>query len=127
MSGIRMYEEQLRIMTPHTYNALTKLVMAMADYTKDVGKSTIFGRDKGQKAYSKFLFALKVTLQSMVIDEIVGERVSTDVVLDKFLEKFEKFKLAHPQWPDAYAFGGYFFGEKREDAIAIVERLRSVT
>ena len=51
MAGIRMFEEQLQIMSPHTLNALQKLVMAMADLAKNAGKKTFFGRDKGQEAY----------------------------------------------------------------------------
>jgi len=38
MAGIRMFEEQLQIMSPHTLNALQKLVMAMADLAKNSGK-----------------------------------------------------------------------------------------
>ena len=54
MADNKLFEEQLRIMTPHTYNALQKLVMAMADVSKNSGKKTFFGRDKGQEAYDKF-------------------------------------------------------------------------
>ena len=32
---------------PHTFNALQKLVMAMAAYEKNRGKKTLFGKDKG--------------------------------------------------------------------------------
>ena len=59
MAGIRMFEDQLRIMTPHTFNASQKLVMAMADVANNAGKTTFFGRDKGQQSYAKFLAALK--------------------------------------------------------------------
>ena len=45
MAGIRMYEEQLRIITPHTFNALQKLVMAMTDTANNAGKKTFFGKD----------------------------------------------------------------------------------
>lgn len=32
---------------PHTFNALQKLVMAMAAYKKNRGKKTMLGKDKG--------------------------------------------------------------------------------
>ena len=126
MAGIRMFEEQLRLMTPHTFNALQKLVMAMADVPKHAGKKTLFGRDKGQEAYSAFLSALKVTLQAMVLDGVIRESTPADEVAAEFEKKLEKFAMAFPNWQDAYGFAGMFLGEKRKDAIATIERLRSM-
>ncbi len=126
MAGIRMYEDQLRIMTPHTFNALQKLVMAMADVAKNLGKTTFFGRDKGQESYSDFLRALKATVQSMVLDKVVNEATPTEDVLAALEDKLEKFSAAFPNWQDAYKFAGTFLYENRESAIATVERLRSM-
>ena len=125
MAGIRMYEDQLRIMTPHTFNALQKLVMAMADVSKNLGKTTFFGRDKGQESYSQFLHALKVTLQSMVLDKIVNDATATEDVLAALEDKLAKFSEAFPNWQDAYKFAGTFIYDNRESALATVERLRS--
>lgn len=125
MAGMRLYEEQLRIMTPHTFNALQKLVMAMADVTKNAGKKTLFGRDKGQESYSKFLSALKGTLQSMVLDGVIREGTSSEDVVAALRGKLEKFALAFPNWQDAYAFAAVFLSQQ-EDAIATIERLRSM-
>jgi hypothetical protein len=44
MAGIRLFEEQLRLMTPHTFNALTKLVMAMAGIAKMQVKNILWSR-----------------------------------------------------------------------------------
>jgi hypothetical protein len=125
MAGLRMYEEQLRLATPHTFNALTKLVMAMADVAKNVGKKTLFGRDKGQELYAKMLQALKVTVQSMVLDGVIRESTSTEGVARELEKKLEEFAMAFPNWQDAYGFAAMFFGEKRKDAIATIDRLRS--
>jgi len=121
-----MFEEQLRIMTPHTYNALQKLVMAMADTVKNAGRQTFFGKDKGQESYSKFLATLKATIQSMVLDGVVSEATPTEEVLNALEEKLEKFAMAYPSWQEAYGFAAMFLGERRADAIATVERLRSL-
>lgn len=126
MAGLQLYEEQLRTMTAHTFNALMKLVMAMADITNDAGKTTFFGRDKGAEAYSKFLKALKVTLHSMVLDGIVSESTPATEVADALKAKLDKFAMAFPNWPEAYGFAVIFLGEKRTDAIATIERLRSM-
>ena len=90
MAGLRMYEEQLRLATPHTFNALTKLVMAMADVTKNAGKKTLFGRDKGQESYAKLLQALKVTVQAMVLDGVIRESTSTEEVAKELEETYAK-------------------------------------
>jgi len=123
MAGSNLFEEQLRIMTPHTYNALQKLVMAMAGISKNAGKKTIFGRDKGQEAYDKFLKSLKVTAQCLVLDGVVKESSSNEELLNELEGKVGKFKMAFPNWQDAYAVSDMFF-ENKEDAIATISRLR---
>ena len=55
MAGVRFSEEQLRLLGPHTFAALQKLVMSLADVTKNAGKTGLFGGNKGQEAYSRFL------------------------------------------------------------------------
>lgn len=126
MAGIQLFEEQLRLMTPHTYNALTKLVMAMVDVRKNTGKKTFFGKDKGQESYSKFLHALKVTMQAMVLDDVIRESTSTEDVATELERKLEKFAMAYPNWRDAYGFAAFFLHDQREDAIATMNRLRSM-
>ncbi len=123
MAGNKLFEEQLRIMSPHTYNALTKLVMAMAGISKNAGKKTFFGRDKGQEAYDKFLKSLKATLQSMILDELIKESSPNEEVFNELENKINKFKMAFPNWQDAYSVSDMFF-EKKDDALATIDRLR---
>jgi hypothetical protein len=125
LAGIKLFEEQLRLMTPHTYNGLTKLVTAMADVRKNTGKKTFFGKDKGQESYSKFLHALKATMQAMVLDGVIRESTSTEDVATELEGKLEKFAMAYPNWQDAYGFAAFFLHDQREDAIATMNRLRS--
>lgn len=124
MAGIRMFEEQLQLLTPHTYNALQKLVMAMADLAKNAGKKTLFGRDKGQEAYANFLSMLKVTIHSMVLDRLISEATSSEDVVVALEDKMRIFSMAFPNWQDAYGFAAVFFGRSRTDAVAVIERLR---
>lgn len=123
MAGNKLFEEQLRIMTPHTYNALQKLVMAMADVSKNTGKKTFFGRDKGQESYDKFQKLLRATIQCMVLDSVIKESTSTEEVIDELKNKIKHFQMAYPNWQDAYFFADWFF-ENKEDAIATINRLR---
>lgn len=124
MAGNKLFEEQLHLITPHTYNALTKLVMAMSGVVKNSGKKTLFGRDKGQESYSKFLITLQKALQSMVLDGVISEATSNEETLEKLGKKLYEFSMAHPNWQDAYGFASMFFNDKKEDAIAAINRLR---
>lgn len=123
MAGNKLFEEQLRVMTPHTYNALQKLIIAMAGVSKNTGKKTFFGRDKGQEAYDKFQKSLRITIQCMVLDSVIKESTSTEEVIDELKGKINHFQMAHPNWQDAYAFSDWFF-ESKEDAAATINRLR---
>jgi hypothetical protein len=124
MAGLDLFRKQLPVQYPHTYNALTKLVLAMSKVYKNSGKKTFFGRDKGQESYDNFLQSLKVTLQCMVLDEVIDESTPTDLLYDELGELLRKFSLAYPNWQDAYAFSTYFFVENKESAIAAMDRLR---
>ena len=125
MAGIRMFEEQLQLTTPHTFNALQHLVMSMASVVKNLDKRTFFGRDKAVESYAKFLSALKLTIHSMILDGVVAEATPTDEVLTQLEQKLCTFAMAFPNWQDAYGFAGTFLGERRADAISTVNRLRS--
>jgi hypothetical protein len=125
MAGIKMFAEQLQVMTPHTYNSLQHLVTTMADVVKNADKKTFLGRDKGVGSYQKFLVALKATMHAMVLDRVISEGSPTDEVIAKLEEKLQKFSMAYPNWQDAYGFAATFFGERRSDAIATIDRLRS--
>ena len=125
MAGLRMIEENMRVMTPHTLNALQKLVMVMADIRKNAGKKTLFGKDKGQETYSKFLAMLKITIHSMILDGVIQESTSSAEVVTELLARLQMFSLAFPNWQDAYGFATYFLDDQKGNAVATIERLRS--
>lgn len=126
MAGLRMIEENMRVLTPHTLNALQKLVMAMADFHNSRDKRTLFGRDKAQVTYAKFLKVLRTTIQSMILDRVIQESTSSEDVVGALTSKLDAFSLAFPNWQEAYGFATYFFGEQRHNAVATIERLRSM-
>lgn len=125
MAGIRLFEDQLRLMSPHTFNALQKLVMAMADVVKNANRKTFFGRDKGQEAYAHFLRTLKITVQAMVLDGLIRESTPSVQVAEQPHQKLDNFAMAFPNWPEVYGFVAMFFGEAKDDSIATIERIRS--
>jgi hypothetical protein len=124
MAGMQYIEDRLSLLTPHTYNALQKLVMAMAGISKNAGKKTFFGRDKGLEAYSKFRVSLKATIQCMVLDGIISESSITNEVMTALIHKIQEFQMAFPNWQDAYAVASWFF-EDVERAAATIEQLRN--
>lgn len=124
MAGLKLVEETMQRRTPHTLNALQKLVMTMADVRKNAGKKTLFGRDKGQESYAKFLETLKITVHSMILDGVIEESTSSTEVAERLLSSLGTFSLAFPNWQDAYGFASYFFGQERHNAAAAIDRLR---
>ena len=98
----------------------------MAAVKKNAGKTTFFGRDKGQESYSKFLEKLKNTMQAMILDKVMNESASTTEAIGHLEKKLNDFSMAHPNWQDAYDYANRFFSGDMKDAKAIIERLRSM-
>jgi hypothetical protein len=126
MAGLRLYQEQLPILYPHTFAGMQKWVMAMADVSNDIGKKTWFGKDKGAIAYQKFLSSLKQTIIGLTLDGKIRESASADEVVSALEEVLSKFALAFPNWPEAYRFANSFFSQNnKSDYMAVINRLRS--
>lgn len=94
---------------PHTFNALQKLVMAMAAYEKNRGKKTLFGKDKGLDAYKKFESVLKDTLLAMVVDGAVARNIGAKECRETLTEMIGAFAEVFPNWQDAYSFADNYF------------------
>lgn len=94
---------------PHTFNALQKLVMAMAAYEKNRGKKTLFGKDKGLTAYKKFEVVLKDTLLAMVVDGVVARNIGAKECRETLTEMITAFAEVFPNWQDAYSFADNYF------------------
>lgn len=124
MAGNKLFEQNLQLITPHTYNAVTKLVVAMAKVVKNIGKKTFFGKDKEQEAYLNFYNILKLTINAMVLDGIIKESGTDENVYQALDEYLKKFSMAHPNWPDAYGFASMYFGDNKQDSLAVIHRLR---
>lgn len=125
MAGLKLVEENMLRRCPHTLNAFQKLVMTMSDVRKNSGKKTLFGQDKGQQSYAKFLGTLKATIHSMVLDGLIQESTSSDAVAEKLIDELQTFALAFPNWQDAYGFASYFLIDQKHNAVATIERIRS--
>lgn len=108
---------------PHTFNALLKLVMAMADYQKNRGKITLFGKDKGLNAYKKFESILRDTLLAIVVDGAVERNVGAKECRETLTEMIAAFAEVFPNWQDAYSFADEYF---IKSAITTEDRIRDM-
>ena len=108
---------------PHTFNALQKLVMAMADYKKNRGKKTIFGKDKGLDSYKKFEGVLRDTLLAMVVDGAVERNVKAKECRETLTEMVAAFAEVFPNWQDAYSFADEYF---IKNAVTAEDRIRDM-
>ena len=116
-------KETLKTM-PTAFAKLTKLIMAMTSVKQDSGKKTLFGKDKGAKAFSKFLAILKETLDAMVVDGVIKTSDSSEDVITTLESKLDEFSAVYPDWADGYSFAANFFGEQRKAAIVAVNKIR---
>ncbi len=108
---------------PHIFNALQKLVLAMAAYEKNRGKKTLFGKDKGLNAYKKFEDVLKDTLLAMVVDGAVARNVGAKECRETLTEMIEAFAEVFPNWQDAYSFAEDYFIHNAETAEARIQQM----
>ena len=94
---------------PHTFNAMQKLVPAMAGFQRKRGRKTLFGRDKGLEALRKFDSALSDTVLSMVMDDVIARNSDPDECLEAVKGMIGMFAETFPNWPDAYTYAHEYF------------------
>ncbi len=94
---------------PHTFNALQHLVMAMADLSKNRGKKSIFGKDKGLASLKKFESKLADTMLALVLDGAIDRDEDPTIARKTLLNAIGAFEQAFPNWQDAYSFAQEYF------------------
>lgn len=120
MAGMLETRDLMQDCVPNTHNALTWLVPAMDRAQKLVGKRTWFGKDKFGPAYLKVLECLLPTLDSMLRDGLIELDYSDDIIEQEFLKIVETFKIAYPNWPQAYIFFQAGFVEEKNRQLSKV-------
>jgi hypothetical protein len=115
--------DRFESLLPHTFNAMQHLIMAMEDYYKARGKTTLFGRDKGLAAYKKFEDKLRDTLLAMVLDNFKPRNATPEEWRDAIVAMILAWSEASPNWHGAYAFAVEYFEQQR--AVAI-DRIRDL-
>jgi hypothetical protein len=120
------YAEEFQNEAPHTFNALQKLVMAMASYQKNRGKKTFFGKDKGLSSYKNFEEKLRDTLLTMVLDNIVSRTSSANDFREALIECINLFETTFPNWQDAYYFASEFLTDQHEVATKRIQQLITI-
>lgn len=94
---------------PHTFNSLQHLVMAMAKVSKNQGKKSFFGKDKGLIAYKTFEEKLRDTILAMVLDGVIKRNSSPTDVRKMLIRGIQLFATAFPNWQDAYHYANEYF------------------
>jgi hypothetical protein len=108
---------------PHTFNSLQHLVMAMAKVSKNQGKKSFFGRDKGLAAYKTFEEKLRDTILAMVLDGVIKRNSPATDVRKILITGIQLFATAFPNWQDAYQYAHEYFIESAtvaEDRIKVM-------
>ncbi len=109
---------------PKTFKALQRLVMAASDAQNARGKKSMFGADKFQPACQKFRSALVELANAASVD---GDCVTVHLddswsryrgdndIIELANSMLKQFKIAFPNWPDAYAFWDEFYIESENE------------
>lgn len=114
---------QIEASYPHTFRSMQKLVMAMADYKKNRGKTGMFGQDKGLKAFNRFELELKNTLNALLLDGELSREMSDVRKVEALLKHIATFAQAFPNWQDAYSFANEYFVDNALEAKVHVSKL----
>ena len=106
-----------------SFDHVQHLFMAMADVAKFQGRRGIFGADKGEKYFNKFVDLLIPQLKIMLEDRLINYSDDPDDICDKIQIMNILFYKVFPNWPDALQFSTSFFGENKVIASTIVGQL----
>ena len=80
----------LKMAWPNTVRTLHKLAKAAESCAENMGKKTIFGKDKFHKPHVYFLYELELTIQAMMEDGRVRLLILFLLQSSFFLQKFPK-------------------------------------
>jgi hypothetical protein len=101
---------------PHTNGPFQKLVMSAESVAKNMGKSSIFGKDKGAVAMDKFIEVLFEVRNGLVMDgHLDPNDKNIPEIMNAVMVAKSLFSSAYPNWQIAYQFLDYFNGEARSN------------
>ena len=110
-----MLGEELETKWPNTVRTLHKLVKAADSCVKNVGKKTIFGKDKFHNSKRKFLYVLALTIDAMIEDGIIRPSTSTEEIILELKDKIILFNFAYPyEHTLAHELFSYYFRESKD-------------
>jgi hypothetical protein len=115
---------RLEISAPNTSNAWTHVTPALAKYAKRVGKRSLFGNDKEEKAYRTLVEKLRLVVLGLYGDELLSPGSEAEECLMTLLGSLVTFKAIYPNWTDAYSAAYRVFVERSEDILPILEKLQ---
>lgn len=119
-----IYGELLQNEAPHSYNAMTHLVMALADLHKNAGRKTFFGRDKTASAFMKMRQKLALQMNAFILDGLLTGGESDMEATSLFLNFAHQFAKLNPNWKDAYTALYEVFIQNPEMGIDLVKLAR---
>ena len=116
--------QQMQNILPNTHNALTWLVPALEKAAQNLGKKSLFGKDKFTPAYEMVVQHLGTCISSMAQDGIIGQSMSAAEVEEEFFKVVTFFSNAYPNWQDGYAFfKAVFIDQNNSDLHQIINYL----
>jgi len=120
MFGINGSEaREMALRTPETFKAMQNFVMALDDCAKNLGRKTLFGRNKDQEYLAKLALEMGRTIVAMRVDRLVEPFTEPQAIHELLQVQLGTFFEAFPTWLNAKAFAEAFFTERM--SLSIIE------
>lgn len=105
--------------SPATFEAMQHLVMALDDCAKNLGRKTLFGRDKSQEYLAKLALQMGRTIVAMRADRLLDSFTEPQAIHELLQTQLNSFFEAFPTWLNAKAFAQAFFTDRM--SLSIIE------
>ncbi len=105
-------ERILAINYSNSLKHLQQLIMDLEECAKSIGKKTIFGGDKLDKAKNKLFATLKQSAIGLAADGyLASEDVDIRLVFAAVNDALNDLRLIYVNWPQAFAFWDHWYEE----------------
>lgn len=113
MATDRKMEQMLGLIYPQSMRHLQQLIMDAEGCAKSYGKKSLFGNDKFEPAFDKFMTTVGTCVHALVAD---GQLLSADdaiAAMDELNSAMGLCESAYSSWPLGFAFWKDWYAQFR--------------
>ncbi len=111
MATNRTFEIILRARYPSSMSHLQQLIMDAEGCAKAYGKKSLFGRDKFEPAFEKFISTLGKCINSLAIDGHVNDLNDTEGGVEALNDAMFRCEETYGNWPIGFKFWRDYYSQ----------------